>query len=69
MTVSRVLAHTYKLKSAAVTYDMKRYLFTAFGFPPGGSGPYTCTQKANNSNIQKEKQYGSQNTQNRQQNI
>jgi len=23
-----------------------RYLFTAIGLPPGGSGPYTCTQKA-----------------------
>jgi hypothetical protein len=22
------------------------YLFTEIWFPPGGSGPYTCTQKA-----------------------
>ena len=46
-----------------------RFLFTADGFPPGDSGLCTCTQKRNNSNIRKEKQYISQNTQNRKQNI
>ena len=25
--------------------EMIRYLFTAIGFPPGGSGPYTCTKQ------------------------
>jgi hypothetical protein len=34
-----------------------------------GSGPYTCTQKAKNSNFHKEKQYRSHNTQNRQGNV
>jgi len=43
---------------------MIRYLLTAIGFPHGGSGPYTCTQKAKNSNIHREKQYTSHNTQN-----
>jgi hypothetical protein len=33
----------WKLK---LFYDRIRYLFTAIGFPPGGSGPYTCTKKA-----------------------
>jgi hypothetical protein len=37
-------------------------LFTGVGLPPGGSGPYTCTQKAKNSNILEEKQYKSQYT-------
>jgi hypothetical protein len=35
-------------------YDTIRYLFTAVGFPPSGSGPYTFTQYKNN-NIHKEK--------------
>jgi hypothetical protein len=26
-------------------HDKVRSLFTAIGFPAGGSGPYTCTQK------------------------
>jgi len=26
-------------------FDIVWYLFTAIGFPPGGSGRYTCTQK------------------------
>jgi hypothetical protein len=26
-------------------FDTIRYIFTAFGFPPGGSCPYTYTQK------------------------
>ena len=41
---------------------MIRYLFTGIGFPPSGSGPNTCTQKAKNSNLHKEKQYSSQYT-------
>jgi hypothetical protein len=69
MTIFRVLAHPYKLKSAAVSNNTIRYLFSVFGFSPGGSGPYTCTQKANNSDIQNEKQYGSQKTQNGEQSI
>ena len=28
------------------------YVITADGFPPGGSGPYTYTQKAKDCNIQ-----------------
>ena len=46
-----------------------RYIFTAIGFPAGDSGPYTCTQKAKNSNKHKEKQHRLQNTQNRRQNV
>ena len=49
-----------------IRYDI--YLLQ-LGFKPGGSGPYTCTQKAKNSNVHKEKQYRSQNTQNRKHNI
>jgi len=48
---------------------MIQYLFTAIRFPSGGIGPYTCTQKAKNSNIHTEKQYRSHNTQSRQQNL
>jgi hypothetical protein len=51
----------------ASKYDMIWYTLTAIGFPPGGSGSYTCTQKAKNSNIHKAKQYRSHNTQNRKQ--
>ena len=46
-----------------------RFLFTAIGFPPGDSGLYMCTQKTKNNNIHKEKQYVSQNTQNRKQHM
>jgi len=45
-----------------------QYVITADGFPPGGGGPYTCIQKAKDSNTRKEKQCRSQNTKNRKQN-
>ena len=50
-----------------IIWYMIWYLFTAIRFPPGGNGPYTCTQKAKHSIIHKEKQYRSHNTQNRKQ--
>ena len=52
------------------------YLYTAVGFPPGGSGSETCAKEERDNYIQKEKQYTRQyqnntktkNTQNRKQN-
>jgi hypothetical protein len=40
------MSNTFLTPGQQFMYNKIQYLFTAIGFPPTGTGPYTCTQKA-----------------------